>query len=137
TVFQPIGVEVTHGEQFRDILISNYATGDSVTFQDSQGREITTDAKNLLLRYRGAELVKAEAVGFTRVEAPGISELRKHAYLTGKVELAEEKSGRGTIQVRLDGALVDSFGAIGDASQLEENVAIIGSRDYPKPSSYY
>ncbi|MDF2815452.1 MAG: heparinase [Paenibacillus sp.] len=137
THFQPVGVEVFHGDNYRDILISNYAVGDSVSFQDRTGQMITTDAKALMLRYCGDELVSAEAIAYTHIEAAGLAEQRGSAYLKGKVELAEEKSGTGAIAVRLESGLEEAFGPAADIKELEGRVALIHSSDYPKPSAYY
>jgi hypothetical protein len=137
TDFQPIGVEVNHTGSYRDILISNYAPGDSVTFADSEGRSFTTDGKALLLRYKAETLVFAEAVAYTSIEGPGISQRREASELLGVVEQAEEKSGRGIITVRLDSLSSLPMGQLGDIAELEGRVAIIDSADYPKPSAYY
>ncbi|WP_127579349.1 hypothetical protein [Paenibacillus koleovorans] len=138
--FGPVGVEVSHSNGVRDLLISAYGDGERAEWEDSLGNRIVTDAKTTLLRYNGDQLLAAEATRFTILEAPGVQESRREAWLRGTVVNAEEQGGTGTVTVRLeadgDRSATDSFEELADLSAIEGRVALFDSPDYAKPSAY-
>ncbi|MFC5648196.1 hypothetical protein ACFPYJ_03515 [Paenibacillus solisilvae] len=127
--FKPFGAEILLPDGYRDILIGTYNEGEAISFRDSEGQVYTTDAKALLLRYKGRDLVDAEAIRYTRIEAASFSAKRERPALTGRI--ASVDVDRRQIEVLLDHACDVS------ADRLAGQVAYLDDDDYEKPSSYY
>jgi hypothetical protein len=126
--FPPVGICVNHPDGVRDILIMIQDAGREVSFRDELGIIHTTDAKTLFLRYRGEELLQAEAIGFTVAASGDWKQERSEAVWQGTVVEVEAEQRR--ICVLLDG---DWTGV----EQIQNHIGFIDSESYKKPSPYY
>ncbi|WP_135557331.1 hypothetical protein [Paenibacillus cymbidii] len=136
TGYRPFGAEIVFADGHVDIVASVYGMDEApVTFADSRGRLYRTDAKALLLRYRGDTIVHAEALRFTTIDAPGVRQRREAAALRGTVRRVDIAAR--TIDVELAAAADVAFGRDASEAAFAGRVALIDSPDYAKPSAYY
>jgi len=129
TAFEPLGAEIEYPDDYRDILISTYSEGDAVCFRDRAGIEYATDAKALILRYKGEELVHIEALSYTFISAGAFQTKRKYSALTGQIVSVNIENRM--IEVALDHVYEEA------PHLLEGQTAFFDSPDYEKPCPYY
>lgn len=127
--FPAVGVEVRYADEYRDILISVYEEGTTATFRDTAGREYRTDARALLLRYRGEERVAVQAIRCTHISAGSYTIRKSHASYRGTIKDVNPDTGEIHVELEED---YEDF-----PERLDGQVALIDSPDYLKPSSYY
>ncbi|RKN86134.1 heparinase II/III family protein [Paenibacillus ginsengarvi] len=128
SVFDAMGISITHPDGSRDIVISARHQLGPVTFRDETGLLHTTDAQMLLIRYRDNRPELIEAAGFTVIESGGLRWERANSTWQGTV---------ASVDAELRQIEIEFAGETPDLAQLQNAVGFINGDGYKKPSPYY